>query len=187
MLGRHAVFLERLAKDRGASPVHPQEHEEDDPEYFARVHEMPGNDDPCFMLVLNPGRSSSKSSQCCSTWHGQAFQCGSGYANCKDMWSPRQKDLSIDPNNTVKDGHVVEQVMELGPFSSIMSKSIAKTYRNDVADKYANWGTGRVGSLSLVTIVRNTGKLAADTGLGPETFSPACKHCGFFLRGRQEA
>lgn len=87
------------------------------------------------------------------------------------MWSPHQKDLSIDPNNTVNRGHVVEQVRELGPFSSIMSKSIAKTYRNDVADKYANWGTGRVGSLSLVTIVRNTGKLAADTGLGPETFS----------------
>lgn len=60
MLGRHAVFLGRLAKDRGASPVHPQEHEEDDSEYLARVHEMPGNDDPCFMLALNPGRSSLK-------------------------------------------------------------------------------------------------------------------------------
>ena len=61
---------------------------------------------------------------------------------------------------------------------------LAKTYRNDVADKYANWGTGRVGSLSLVTIARNTGKLAADTGLGPETFSAACKHCGFYFAGR---
>ena len=60
MLARHAVYLERLAKDRGASPVHPQEHEEDDRQYFARVHEMTGNDDPCFMLVLNPGRSSLK-------------------------------------------------------------------------------------------------------------------------------
>lgn len=55
-----------------------------------------------------------------------------------------------------------------------------------MADKYADWGTGRVGSLSLVTIVRNTGKLAADTGLGPETFSAACKHCGFYFAGRRQ-